>query len=311
MRALVVRQGIVFHDISEPNRVQTIEQARTWAIDEFKRAGVESSVLSSDLLLGFVTGRDRVYVLSHAGEVLPERDWEYYRALVLRHAKGEPLQHLTGEREFFGLDFHVTPAVLIPRPETEILVEAALGIIRENLGFSVMFVDVGTGSGCIAVSVAHGVPSCRGWATDISGQALEVARKNAVRHGVLAQIQFVRADLLDCFHGKSFFDLILCNPPYIPLGEYNALPAGVRDYEPRQALFGGLDGLDFYRRMVPAARLRLKPGGFVLFEAGAGQADGIARLIEKEGLELQEILNDLQGIPRCFIARKCEWRGNG
>ena len=291
--------------------MQTIEQARAWAIDAFKRAGVESSVLSSDLLLGFVTGRDRVYVLSHAEDNLPEGDWEYYRSLVLRHAKGEPLQYLTGEREFFGLDFHVTPEVLIPRPETEILVEAALGIIRERLGSSVTFVDVGTGSGCIAVSVAHEVPSCRGWATDISAQALEVARKNALRHKVLAQIQFVRADLLDCFHGKSFFDLILCNPPYVPLEEYNPLPTGVRNYEPRQALFGGRDGLDFYRRMAPAARPRLKPGGFVLFEAGAGQAEGIARLIEKEGLELQEIFNDLQGIPRCLVTRKREWRGNG
>ena len=293
------------------NPMQTIEQAREWAIDAFRRTGVESSVLSSDLLLGFVTGRDRVYVLSHAEENLREEDWEHYRSLVLRHAKGEPLQYLTGEREFFGLDFHVTPAVLIPRPETEILVEAALGIIRKRPGPNIMFVDVGTGSGCIAVSVAHEVPSCRGWATDISGQALEVARKNAARHKVSAQIQFIRADLLDCFHGRSFFDLILCNPPYVPLEEYNMLPAGVRDYEPRQALFGGWYGLDFYRRLAPAARLRLKPGGFILFEAGAGQADGIARLIEKEGLELKEILNDLQGIPRCLVTRKREWRGNG
>ena len=284
--------------------MQTIEKARAWAINVFKRAGMESSVLSSDLLLGFVTGRDRIYVLSHAEDDLQEKDWEYYKSLVLRHAKGEPLQYLTGEREFFGLDFQVNPAVLIPRPETEILVEAALGIIRERLGPKVMFADVGTGSGCIAVSLAHEAPSSMGWATDISGPALQTARRNAVRHKVSGRIQFVRADLLDCFYGKPVFDMILSNPPYVPLEEYNALPSGVRDYEPRRALYGGRDGLDFYRRLAPAARSRLKPGGFILFEAGAGQTEGISRLIEEGGLILQEILNDLQGIPRCLIASR-------
>lgn len=284
--------------------MQTIEKARAWAIDAFRRAGVESSVLSSDLLLGFITGRERVYVLSHPEEDLPEGDWEYFRSLVLRHTKGEPLQYLIGAREFFGLDFQVTPAVLIPRPETEILVEAALGIIRNTFVSGVTFADVGTGSGCIAVSVVHEVPSSRGWATDISGKALEIASRNAVRHGVSERLQFVRADLLSCFRGKPVFDMILSNPPYVPLEEYDTLPSGVRDYEPRRALSGGPDGLDSYRRLMPAAGLRLKPGGFFLLEAGAGQADGITRLAEKEGLETKEILNDLQGIPRCIIARK-------
>lgn len=286
--------------------MRTIEKARAWAMDAFKRAGVESPVLSSDLLLGFVAGCDRVYVLSHAEENLPEGAWEHYRSLVLRHSKGEPLQYLTGEREFYGLDFHVTPAVLIPRPETEILVEAAIAIIRKRPGSDRMFADVGTGSGCIAVSVAHEVPSSRGWATDISGRALEIAYRNALRHNVSERIQFVRTDLLECFCREPVFDMVLSNPPYVPLEEYNTLPAGVRDYEPRRALSGGRDGLDFYRRLAPAAGPRLKPGGYILFEAGSGQADGIGRVIEEEGLVLQDILNDLQGIPRCLIARKRE-----
>lgn len=283
--------------------MHTIEKTRAWAMDAFKRAGVESPVQSSDLLLGFVTGRDRIYVLSHAEDSLPAETWNEYRSLVLRHAKGEPLQYLTGEREFFGLDFHVNPAVLIPRPETELLVETALGIIRKRLDCRMKFLDVGTGSGCIAVSIAHEIPASTGWATDISEPALGVARRNALRHQVSGRIQFVRADLLDCFSRGWVFDMILSNPPYVPLEEYDTLPSGVRDHEPKRALFGGRDGLDFYRRLVPAAKERLKPGGYVLVEAGAGQADRIGRLIEEAGLVLLEILNDLQGIPRCILAQ--------
>lgn len=293
--------------------MQTIETARAWAIDAFKRAGVEPSVLSSDLLLGFVTGRDRVYVLSHAEEYLRDGAWETYRSLVLRHAKGEPLQYIIGKREFFGLDFLVTPAVLVPRPETEMLVEAALGIIRKRPGSNPLFIDVGTGSGCIAVAIAHEVPSSRGWATDISPEALDIAHRNALRHGVTPRIRFVQADLLESFHRAPLADFILSNPPYVPLEEYNALPSGVKDYEPESALYGGRDGLDFYRRIIPAARTCLKPGGSLLLEAGAGQADCIGRLIEGEGMVLQEILDDLQGIPRCIIAGNPgdSWSRNG
>jgi release factor glutamine methyltransferase len=284
--------------------MQTIASARAWAMDEFRRAGVEARALSSDLLLGFVTGRDRVYVLSHAEDDLPDESWHRYRSLVSRHAEGEPLQYLTGEREFYGLDFRVTPAVLIPRPETEILVEAALHIIQNNLNSNVRFADVGAGSGCIAVTIAREALSSGGWATDISWPALGIARFNAARHKVAERIQFVRADLLGCFAREPVFDLILSNPPYVAPEEYDTLPSSVKDYEPRLALSGGRDGLDFYRRLAPEALPRLKAGGFLLLEAGAGQADPIGLLIEKEGLVLEEILKDLQGIPRCLIARK-------
>jgi release factor glutamine methyltransferase len=283
--------------------MQTMAEARAWAMDEFRHAGVESSALASDLLLGFVTGRDRIYVLSHTEEKLSDAFWSQYRALVLRHAKGEPLQYLTGEREFYGLDFRVTPAVLIPRPETEILVGAVLRIIQGNYNSGMKFVDVGTGSGCIAVSIAHSVPLSNGWATDISKQALEIAHLNASRHGVSGRIQFVQADLLECFSRKPAFDFILSNPPYVTLEEYDTLPSSVRDYEPHRALLGGGDGLDLYRRFIPEVLPRLKPGGFLLLESGAGQAERIGRIIEKEGLVLQEVLDDLQKIPRCLIAR--------
>lgn len=291
--------------------VHTIESARTWAVGEFKRAGVESSTLSADLLLGFATGRNRVYVLSHAEDRLSDECWIRYRALVTRHAGGEPLQYLTGQREFYGLDFRVTPAVLIPRPETEILVEAALGIIRRDFDSGAKFADIGTGSGCIAVSVIHESPACRGWATDSSGQALAVAHGNAVQYNVSGRIHFIQADLLECFVREPVFDLVLSNPPYVPLEDYDTLPVSVKNFEPHRALFGGADGLQVFRRLVPEAYLRVKPGGFLLMEAGAGQAEAVSRLIEDEGFALERILDDLQGIPRCLVARKSRVRGNG
>jgi len=284
--------------------MQTIKEARTWAMDAFRCAGAETAILSSDLLLAFVTGRDRIYVLTHGEDILPDGAWNEYKSLVRRHAKGEPLQYLTGEREFFGLSFQVNSSVLIPRPETELLVETALDILRNSPETERMFVDVGTGSGCIAVSIAHEDPSSSGWATDISERALQVAQGNAREHRVSGRIRFVLADLLDCFCNEPVFDMILSNPPYVPLADYDTLPPGVKHYEPQGALFGGRDGLDFYRRLVPAARAKLKPGGFILLEAGAGQADRVCGRIGKEGLVLQEIRDDLQGIPRCIIARK-------
>ena len=284
--------------------MQTIASARAWATDELQRSCVESFMLSSDLLLGFVIGRDRVYILSHSEEALPDDAWLLYRHYVLRHAKGEPLQYLTGVREFYGLDFRVTPSVLIPRPETEILVEAAVKTIRENLGPDMKYVDVGTGSGCIVVSIARMIPGSFGYATDISGMAIEMAKNNAARHHVLEQIGFIQADLLSCFHCKPIFDFILSNPPYVALEECDTLCSCVKDYEPHLALFGGRDGLNVFRRLAPAVYLRLKPGGFLMLEIGAGQLRNVRGLMEAEGLFTEEILEDLQGIPRCLIFRK-------
>jgi len=284
--------------------MHTLAKARVWAMDELKRAGVESYVLSSDILMGFVLDRDRVYVLSHGEETLTDESWQSYRSYVLRHAKGEPLQYLTGEREFYGLDFRVNPAVLIPRPETEILVEAAVKTVQEKLDPEIKYVDIGTGSGCIAVSIACQFPGSVGCATDISRMAIEVAKWNAGRQQVAERIQFICADLLDCFCLKPVFDLILSNPPYVELEDYDTLASNVRDYEPHLALFGGRDGLDTFRRLAPAASSRLKSGGFLLLEIGAGQLLSVQRLMENEGLFPEKIINDLQGIPRCVILRK-------
>jgi release factor glutamine methyltransferase len=222
--------------------------------------------------------------------------------LVLRRTKGEPLQYLTGEQEFFGLGFMVGPGVLIPRPETEILVEKAVKLIGERL--EARFLDIGTGSGCIAVAVAHEILSARGWAVDISAKALEIACLNAERHGVAERVQFVRSDMLKCFPRASCFDFIFCNPPYVALQDCDSLPIEVRDHEPHSALFGGMSGLEFYEDLIPEIPSRLFDGGYLLLELGMGQAEEVRQLVEGVGLAVETILPDLQGIPRCLVGRK-------
>ena len=205
-------------------------QFRTWASEELRRAEVDSPTLTADLLLGFVLGCDRVRILIHGEDCLSEQAWKQLRGLVFRRSNGEPLQYLTGEQEFFGLPFRVMPGVLIPRPETEILVEKALELMRREYPQAVRFADIGTGSGCIAVAVAHEAPSSFGWAVDLSAEALRIARDNAGRHRV-EQLLFVRSSLLDCFR-RLCLDFILSNPPYVALDEYDSLPGEVRNHEP-------------------------------------------------------------------------------
>ncbi len=284
--------------------MHTVASARAWAIEELKSAGVGSPVLTADLLLGFVLGWDRTRVLSHAEQPLLPQAWDRLKNLARRRAKGEPFHYLTGEKEFFGLVFRVTPDVLIPRPETEMLVEKALDLIKKQSSQQTRFADVGTGSGCIAISIACNNPSSIGWAVDLSSAALGIARENAVRHDVADRILFIQADLLECFPHIPCLDLILCNPPYIALTDCGSLPSDVRDYEPHNALFGGESGLEIYRRLMPEISSRLVPGGYFLLELGVGQAEPVRQLVHSEGLFLETILNDLQGIPRCLVGRR-------
>jgi release factor glutamine methyltransferase len=290
--------------------MQTVSEARSWAAAILAKARVRSPALSADLLLGFTLGWDRVRIISHTEQPITEDLWNHFKTLVARHASGEPLHYITGEREFYGLSFRVTPAVLIPRPETEILVEKAIELIQSHSS-PARFVDVGAGSGCIAVSIAHAVSSCIGWAVDISNDALKIACENAARHGVADRIQFARGDLLECFLPEPRFDFVLSNPPYVPLSECDNLPLDVRDFEPHLALFGGESGLEIYSRLIPGIPSLLVPGGYLLVESGAGQAEQIRELAEKAGLSVEMILNDLQGIPRCLVARKIPRRNNG
>jgi release factor glutamine methyltransferase len=284
--------------------MSTVGSSRKWALEELTRARVDSPAQTADLLIGFVLGWDRIRVLIHAEQEMPEEAGTLLRSLVLRRANREPLQYLTGNQEFYGLSFRVTPQVLIPRPETEIMVEKALDLVRCHLLSGIRFADIGTGSGCIAVSIAHEIHSALGWAVDLSATALKVARENASRHGVADRLLFVQSNLLESFPRTPCLNFILCNPPYIAVRECDSLPFEVKNHEPHAALFGGESGLEVYQRLIPEVSSRLVAGGYLLLEVGLGQAAQVGQLIDNETMSLQEVINDLQGIPRCLVGRK-------
>ena len=232
-----------------------------------------------------------------------------FDAAVARRVRHEPVAYITGEREFYGRSFAVSPAVLIPRPETELVVEAALAALHERLAAGVTqprIVDVGTGTGILAATLAIECPAARVVATDISTDALAVAAGNVRRLGADPRIELRQASLLgeDAHHA---FDLVMSNPPYVAERDRSTLMADVRDYEPAVALFGGPDGLDVIRALLPAAEHGLRPGGWLIVEIGAGQAAAVSRLLERStALGLLRIAPDLAGIPRVLIARRPE-----
>lgn len=253
----------------------------------------------AELLLMHVLGCDRAYLLTYPEMRMTAEQAALYQAWLARRARHEPVQYIVGEWEFFGLKFRVTPDVLIPRPETEHLVEVALA--RVDRDQPVQIADIGTGSGAIAVALAHALPQARVAALDISKAALEVAQGNAQRHGLNHRIRFVESDLLGAVSGEQF-DMIVSNPPYV--AENEELEAQVRDYEPALALFAGLEGLDIYGRLIPQAQMALKAGGWLLLEMGHGQRDALAQLLR----EWDDVgfVTDLQGIPRVVCARRTE-----
>jgi len=281
-----------------------VRNALSWAVAELVQAGVESPRLTAELLMASVLNWDRVRVIAHENDGLKEGAFPAFASLIRRRAGGEPLQYLTGEQEFFGLRMRITPAVLIPRPETEILVERAIGLAPPRAGRRLRFVDVGTGSGCIAIAFAHAVPHAVGWGVDLSPDALVVAQRNANRHGVGGRVKFVCADFLESVVSRPCFDLILSNPPYVARKDAGRLSVSVRDHEPHLALYAGNSGMDAYSRLVPSASRRLLPGGRLLMEVGAGMSGEVSRLVREEGLILEGVEPDLQGIPRCLIARR-------
>jgi release factor glutamine methyltransferase len=291
--------------------MHTVASTRTRMIEELGRAGVESPALTADLLIGFALGWSRERVLAHPEQGLDREARELVAGLAARRAGGEPLQYLTGEREFYGRSFRVTPDVLIPRPETEILVEEALGRMRALGRPGFRYADIGTGSGCIALSVACDFPQACGYGVDVSPAALRVARENGRRLGADGRVLWVAADLLECFPERGSLDFILSNPPYVAIGDYHDLPREVRDFEPRTALCAGGDGLEVYRRLIPAGAARLVPGGMLLLEVGRGQAGPVVRLIEAAGMQPETVVDDLQGIARVVIAAKPVRRSDG
>jgi release factor glutamine methyltransferase len=267
-------------------------------------AGIDhdESALDARLLAQAVLGWDATRILTSGDELEPSAFAPQYNELISRRAHREPLSYITGTREFWNLSFEVSPAVLIPRPETEGLVEAVNELFPDHQA-ALRIADVCTGSGCVAVAIAFDRPNARVIATDESAAALDVARRNTVRHGVTARVECVRGDLLQPLTGT--FDAIVANPPYVPSGARAGLQPEVRDFEPASALFAGADGLDIIRRLVVESSARLTRAGYLMFEFGDGQEMVVRELISaSDGLRMVDVKRDLQGIARIAISRR-------
>ena len=282
----------------------SIAEAILHGANKLRKAGVPDERREAGSLLMHVLDRDRTHILAHAEDQLSAEQVEEFSELLEARAQGKPLQYITGRQEFFGLEFEVTSDVLIPRPETELLIEAALSIVSPN---EMPFIcDVGTGSGCIVVTLLHKLPGARGIALDTSVAALAVAERNANRHGVHERVSFIASD---CFAGlapsfSSSFDLIVSNPPYVAERAIEGLQREVRDFEPRVALTAGEDGLSIIRRLLIEGHDYLKSGGFLIFEIGFDQHEAVRQLIDENSWKLLEIHDDLQGIPRTVALMK-------
>ena len=274
------------------------------ARQRLRDAGISQteSDLDARLLAQHVLGWTRERLLTDGHAQVPDGFTSRYQTLVERRITREPLAYIVGAREFWGLELEVTPDVLIPRPATELIVEVILELFPDRTA-PLTVADICTGCGCVAVAIAHERPAARVVATDISPEALEVARRNAARHGVGDRIAFRHGDLLHGIDGP--LDAVVANPPYVVDGARNALQPEVRDHEPAVALFGGREGLDLVTRLVAEAPRRLRAGGYLVFEFGLGQDVEIEELIwGSPDLELIELRRDLQGIARTVVARR-------
>jgi len=271
-----------------------------------QNVGIETVWLDAQLLAAFVLGQDRLYVLTNPQLSLTLEQEHTFFALIERRRKFEPVAYIIGECEFMGLRFAVNEHVLIPRPDTEILVEAAIAKIREQGIRRVL--EIGTGSGCIAVSLAVNCPDVCVTAVDISPNALDVARRNAVAHNVAERINFVEGDVFagicEEIELAGKFDLIISNPPYISATEMAQLEPNVREFEPHTALFGGDDGLDFYREISRRAGSLLEPSGVIMFEIGCDQAMSVHNILSENGFTNITTLRDLAGRDRVVLGKK-------
>ena len=268
-------------------------------------AGIETPRLDAELLLMKALGWSREDLYRHLEGGVPAPRAARFESLVSRRVRGEPVAYITGSREFWSLDFRVTSDVLIPRPETEHLVETVLDFLASRPG-PCRVLEIGTGSGAIAVCLATECERVEVWATDVCASALDVARENARRHGVERRIHWLRGDLLAPVRGlPEGFDVLVSNPPYIPSGRIPGLPRDVRDWEPRVALDGGVDGMDFYRGIIRDGVCHLREGGLLAVEIGAEQGDEVSRLFgAREELCQVRIRRDYSGLPRVATAER-------
>jgi release factor glutamine methyltransferase len=271
--------------------------------DHLQAAGVHEPAIEAEMLLRFVLGVDRAQLYTHWDGPVPQAAWEQYRERLDERAGGRPVHYIVGEREFMGLAFAIDERVLIPRPDTEVLVEHVVAWIREHGGSRV--VDVGTGSGCIAISLAHALPAVTVYAVDLSGDALDVARANARRHGVSERIRFVQGDLLAPLPPDlgGRIDAVASNPPYVPRDQAFLLAREITDFEPEQAIFVPGDGTEMHRRIIEMAPRWLRPGGLLAMEVGAGQAPTVGDAVQDVGgFDHVALLPDPVGIERVVSA---------
>ncbi len=300
--------------------------ALTSAIKRLTSAQVPSPRMNAELLLMFTLGRDRAYLYGHPEHELTSEERSRYNDALAQRSRGIPAQYITGHQEFWGMDLIVSPAVLIPRPETEHVVETVLGLIgdksvgtgcvgrtflsdqslpdsstKKGPAEGLRIVDVGTGSGCIALALAKELPQAEIHATEISLAALEIARANAARHQLEERIEFHETDLLSAIE-QNTFDFVVSNPPYVGESEEDQVQMEVRKFEPRNAVFAGPTGLEVIERLIPQAREVLKPGGWLVMEISGTIAQRVQALLK--GWSNVEITNDLQGIARVVAAQK-------
>jgi len=310
--------------VSEEKSVRALLKS---GIARLREAQVPSYTLAAELLLLHVLSRDRTWIYSHPEEEISAGDAERFAALIRRRAAGEPTQHLTGKQEFWGLEFEVTRDVLIPRPETEHVIEVVLDrlAIRERRagrpqktdGDGLRVADIGTGSGCIAIALAKELPAATFVATDISAAALAVAGRNAARHNLADRVRFIEAHLLEGSGewrvasgerkppgGRISFDLIVSNPPYVGRREAGTLMREVREHEPGIALYGGEEGYELYADLIAQAAKHLLPGGILVLELGHNSLPAVQPLLDASGWTKVGVTNDLAGIPRVLAAEK-------
>jgi release factor glutamine methyltransferase len=281
-----------------------LKQAVDSAYQLFVENDVPSPRLNAELLLLFVLNRERAYFYAHPERELTSDEQYRYNEVIRERARGCPTQYITGHQEFWGLDLLVSPAVLIPRPETEHVVETVLELVKEY-SFDgpgrLRMLDVGTGSGCIALALASELPHAETNACDISEEALEMAHTNAARLGLSEKVLFRKSDLLSVYTGEKF-DFVISNPPYVGEADADKVQKQVRDFEPKIAVFSGREGMDIYRRLIPQAHEALRPGGWFVAEIGFSEEANARNLLA--GWSEIQVTTDLQGIPRVVAAKK-------
>jgi len=283
----------------------TITALLDWTTQYFEKHGIESPHLEAEILLAHCLGLKRIDLYVQHDRTLKEDELAAYKALIKRRTDNEPSAYIIGKKPFMSLDLKVTKDVLIPRPETEKLVETALELIKSVGKEKVCVLDIGTGSGAISVSLAHYAKNAFLTATDISKEAIEIAKENAVKYGVSDRIEFIHDNLFDSKYEGHKFDLVVSNPPYIPSGKVKTLQPEIVNFEPIHALDGGNDGLDFYRKIIGKSIVYINPEGYLVLEIGIGQSAAVFEMIKVSKLfEEPKVYEDHGGIERVIVGRR-------